>query len=165
MPGAIAMNLHGPGTIRETNGIITNFTNPNPIWISIILTFVKILWWGRNRDRAYHITPKVFQLILQLILEFWLNRGVDGFRISGIPYFFEDPDLRDEPDLSEPEYTFGLERNVELLYDIRAFVDDWTVVNNSTSKYVSVSSHRPWWKDFSEFLRNYLRFSHFSIFW
>ena len=23
----------------------------------------------------------------------------------------------------------------------------------------------PWWKYFSEFLRNYLRFSHFSIFW
>ena len=25
--------------------------------------------------------------------------------------------------------------------------------------------YKPWWKYFSEFLRNYFRFSHFSIFW
>ena len=30
--------------------------------------------------------------------------------------------------------------------------------------FVSADLNKPWWKYFSEFLRNYLRFSHFSIF-
>ena len=30
-------------------------------------------------------------------MQFWLNRGVAGFRLDAIPTLFEDPELRDEP--------------------------------------------------------------------
>ena len=38
-------------------------------------------------------------------LEFWLNRGVDGFRLDAINTLFEDPDLRDNPPLPTPRVT------------------------------------------------------------
>jgi len=31
-------------------------------------------------------------------MQFWLNRGVAGFRLDAIPELFEDPQLRDEPE-------------------------------------------------------------------
>ena len=36
-------------------------------------------------------------LWLQRILRFWLDRGVDGFRVVNVQYMFEDADLRNEP--------------------------------------------------------------------
>lgn len=31
------------------------------------------------------------------VLTYWLDFGVDGFRMDAIPSLFEDPELRDEP--------------------------------------------------------------------
>ena len=33
---------------------------------------------------------------LEKILNFWLDHGVDGFRIDAVPHFFEDPLFRDD---------------------------------------------------------------------
>jgi glycosidase len=35
--------------------------------------------------------------MFQGILDFWLNRGVDGFNVRDAGYLYEDYDLRDEP--------------------------------------------------------------------
>ena len=37
------------------------------------------------------------------VLTFWLDLGVDGFRVDAVSYLLEDPDLRDEP--KNPEYS------------------------------------------------------------
>ena len=34
---------------------------------------------------------------IQEILRFWLNKGVDGFRVIKVMHLFEDADLRNEP--------------------------------------------------------------------
>ena len=39
------------------------------------------------------------------------------------------------------------------------------IANTSCYCISLISARPPWWKYFSEFLRNYLRLSHFSIFW
>jgi alpha-glucosidase len=39
------------------------------------------------------------------VLRFWLERGVDGFRIDAIDRLLKDPELRDDPPATEP---FGL---------------------------------------------------------
>src|SRR4051812_22440539 len=39
------------------------------------------------------------------VFRFWLERGVDGFRIDAIARLLKDPELRDDPPASEP---FGL---------------------------------------------------------
>ena len=31
------------------------------------------------------------------ILKFWIDKGVDGFRMDAVPFMFEDPNFRDEP--------------------------------------------------------------------
>ena len=36
-------------------------------------------------------------LAIENVLQFWLNRGVDGFRIDAVAHLLEDPQLRDEP--------------------------------------------------------------------
>jgi alpha-glucosidase len=42
---------------------------------------------------------------MQDALRFWLDRGVDGFRIDAAPLFFKDPEWRDNP--PNPEYRAG----------------------------------------------------------
>jgi alpha-glucosidase len=37
------------------------------------------------------------------VLQFWLDRGVDGFRVDAIHHLFEDPDCRDNP--PNPDWT------------------------------------------------------------
>ena len=39
------------------------------------------------------------------VIRFWLDRGVDGYRIDAIDRLLKDPDLRDDPPANEP---FGL---------------------------------------------------------
>lgn len=39
------------------------------------------------------------------VLRFWLDRGVDGFRIDTVNWYFHDALLRDQPPVHEPYYT------------------------------------------------------------
>jgi alpha-glucosidase len=69
-------------------------------------------------------------------LEFWLNRGVDGFRLDAVNTLFEDLELRDNPALPEPCHTitgvytqeFVHNRRLPEVHDalrrVRAFVEE-----------------------------------------
>ena len=48
--------------------------------------------------------PEVERRMLST-LAFWLDRGVDGFRLDAVNTLFEDPELRDNPPLSAPRVT------------------------------------------------------------
>ncbi|XP_046740865.1 maltase 1-like [Diprion similis] len=69
------------------------------------------------------------------ILDFWLDRGVDGFYINGVPYFLEDDDLTDNP-TGSLIHTFGLADNVGLLSKFRERIDTWVLRNNNITKFV-----------------------------
>ncbi len=43
--------------------------------------------------------PQVQQELLDIV-QFWLERGVDGFRLDTINFYFHDPELRDNPPLA-----------------------------------------------------------------
>jgi alpha-glucosidase len=70
-------------------------------------------------------------------VRFWLERGVDGFRLDAINWLFEDPDLRDNPVLptlrfgSDTEYEQELKYNRDLpethdvLRRLRSLVDEY----------------------------------------
>jgi alpha-glucosidase len=78
--------------------------------------------------------PEVEQRMLD-VLGFWLDRGVDGFRLDAVNTLFEDVALRDNPLLDEPRltltgvdsqrpvYTRGLPELHDTLRRIRAFVE------------------------------------------
>jgi alpha-glucosidase len=69
------------------------------------------------------------------VLGFWLDRGVDGFRLDAVNALFEDVELRDTPPLAEPIltltgvdtleslYTRGLPELHDTLRRLRRFVD------------------------------------------
>ena len=68
-------------------------------------------------------------------LAFWLDRGVDGFRLDAVNTLFEDPEFRDNPPLCTPRvtltgvftqdfiYTRRLPEVHEVLRRLRAFAD------------------------------------------
>lgn len=70
---------------------------------------------------------------------FWLERGVDGFRVDAVDFFMRDPQLRSNPPVSVrpatiPVKPFGLQRHVHdmmhedvrlVLERLRSLVDDY----------------------------------------
>lgn len=68
-------------------------------------------------------------------MRFWLDRGVAGFRLDAIPTLFEDPDLRDEPEVGgvnaqgDPNlreiYTANLPRVHEVMRRMRAMASSY----------------------------------------
>ncbi|XP_048507835.1 maltase A1-like [Athalia rosae] len=69
------------------------------------------------------------------VLDFWLEKGVDGFYVSSVPHFFEDENFADNPTNSLTS-TFGLAENVALLHIFREHIDSWATNNNSSSKFL-----------------------------
>ena len=86
-----------------------NESNPGGLpnnWLSV---FRGSAWeWSEARGQFYYHAftkeqpdlnyrnPAVRQEMIH-ILNFWIDKGVDGFRMDAVPFLFEDPSLRDEP--------------------------------------------------------------------
>ena len=79
--------------------------------------------------------PEVFTAILDVI-RFWLDRGVDGFRVDVIGLMMKDPEFRDEPpnstwngvnpfDSLEHIYTANLPEVHDLIRQMRAVLDSY----------------------------------------
>ena len=75
-------------------------------WVSV---FRGSAWeWSERRGQFYYHAftkeqpdlnyrnPAVRQEMLD-ILTFWIEKGVDGFRMDAVPFLFEDSKFRDEP--------------------------------------------------------------------
>ncbi|KAL9974106.1 hypothetical protein ACROYT_G011107 [Oculina patagonica] len=71
------------------------------------------------------------------ILMFWLDRGVDGFRVDAVPHLVEDSKFRDEPTKSEYDplhpqyshlehiYTKDVDDNHKIVQEWRALLDKY----------------------------------------
>lgn len=85
-------------------------------------------------------------------MEFWLDRGVLGFRIDALKHLFEVEDLRDEPYLPGKENSTKYEdldhicttdqpEVYSIIQDWREFAINYTIRKNlKTSMYVNDSS-------------------------
>jgi alpha-glucosidase len=60
-------------------------------------------FYPEQPDLDWH-NPEVVEA-MQAVVRFWMDRGVDGFRIDAIDRLMKDPQLRDDPRSDEP---FGL---------------------------------------------------------
>lgn len=56
---------------------------------------------GSQPDLNFH-NPDVQDAVLDTV-KFWLDRGVDGFRLDTVNYYFHDKELRDNPPLPKDE--------------------------------------------------------------
>lgn len=68
---------------------------------------------------------------------YWLNKGVDGFRVDAVPHLFESNTFADEPlsgatvDKSDWNYlshiyTKDQPETVDFVYQLREFIDNYT---------------------------------------
>ncbi|XP_055843720.1 maltase A2-like [Episyrphus balteatus] len=92
------------------------------------------------------------------VLKFWLDRGIDGFRIDAIPYFFEtlneNGTYTDEPvsgETSDPNsnkylkhlYTRDQPENVGLIAEWRQFVDNYTREHGGDERILFAEAYSP----------------------
>jgi alpha-glucosidase len=69
------------------------------------------------------------------VLDFWMKRGVAGFRIDAVSRLFEDPEMRDDP--YKPGYNAYGDRNIQHKYtdDLPGVHDVLKEVRRTVSKY------------------------------
>ncbi|XP_046668931.1 maltase 2-like [Homalodisca vitripennis] len=118
---------------------VTNQRSPPNNWISI---FTGPTWtWNEERGQYYlhnfdkkqpdlnYRNPAVVQE-MDDVIRFWLDLGVDGFRVDAVPFLFEDEELRDEPTREDGQldhiYTQNLPETFELLRRWADIVYDYT---------------------------------------
>ena len=124
-------------------------TAPNN-WLSV---FGGSAWQWDGRRQQYYLhnflssqpdlnfhNPEVRRALLN-VARFWLDKGVDGFRLDTINFYFHDKELRDNPPLKPEErnaivaptvnpynyqnhlYSKNQDENLEFLQELRALLD------------------------------------------
>lgn len=122
--------------------------NPPNNWLSI---FEGMAWEWESRRKQYYQhnflvsqpdfnfhNPEVRKWLLSNV-RFWLERGVDGFRLDTVNYYFHDQQLRNNPPRKEavehppvnPYYmqdhvhSISQPENIDFVEDLRALLDEF----------------------------------------
>jgi alpha-glucosidase len=92
-------------------------------------------FYKEQPDLNWH-NPAVEKRMFQTV-RFWMNRGVDGFRLDAVNYLFEDPRLRDNPVLPELRPGSTTEHLQDLKYnrDLPELHDVMLRLRRFTDKY------------------------------
>ncbi|XP_076294286.1 alpha-glucosidase [Lasioglossum baleicum] len=89
------------------------------------------------------------------VLQFWLNRGVEGFRIDAINHMFEDTRFLNEPSANRPDlpvddydsldhtYTKNQPETYQVLSSWRKLLDDHSNRTNSDRKVILTEAYAP----------------------
>ena len=133
-------------------------------WISI---FTGPAWtWNEERKQFYYhqfasaqpdlnYRDPILRKEMENVLTFWLDRGVDGFRIDAIIHLFEDALLRDEPRSNRPGvlpddydylihlYTKDQDEIYNLTSSWRQLMDKHSETHKSDKKYAIVEAGSP----------------------
>jgi alpha-glucosidase len=72
-------------------------------WVEARQQFYLHTFHVRQPDLNWH-NPQVRKAMLDM-LRYWLEMGVDGFRVDAVPFMGKDPEYRDEP--ANPHYVNG----------------------------------------------------------
>ena len=77
--------------------------------------------------------------LFQDVIRFWISaQGVDGFRMDAVPFLFEDPEFRDEPESGKPDipdeddygfldhiYTFNLPQVYDMIHQFNDVISEF----------------------------------------
>uniref|UniRef100_V5I8D9 alpha-glucosidase n=1 Tax=Anoplophora glabripennis TaxID=217634 RepID=V5I8D9_ANOGL len=95
--------------------------------------------------------PKVVEAMKD-VLRYWLDFGVDGFRVDAVPYLFEDPEFKDEPlidgctDVTNKNcldhiYTKDLPPTYDMIYEFREVLDNFTETNKVDTRVMMTEAY------------------------
>ncbi len=89
------------------NNWLSVFGGPAWEWDGVRKQYYMHNFLASQPDLNFH-NPEV-QAALLKVVEFWLKRGVDGFRLDTVNYFFHDRELRDNPAMVKDDDAPGLD--------------------------------------------------------
>lgn len=141
--------------------IVNGVRKPPNNWLSI---FKGSAWeWNSQRGQYYYhqfaigqpdlnYRNKDLRQAMNDVLTFWMDRGVEGFRVDAILHLFEDEKLRDEPRSNIPNvpvdeylylnhiYTRDLNETYEIARDWRNLLDDYASKHKTDSMFLIVEA-------------------------
>ncbi|XP_046471324.1 alpha-glucosidase-like [Neodiprion pinetum] len=144
------------GTKLENGTIV-----PPNNWVSV---FGGYAWSWRSERQAYYLhqfaeeqpdlnyrNEYVVQEMKDII-EFWLDRGVDGFRVDAIPYLYEDESFPDEPlsgtTDSPTNYSYTLHyytqdqaETYEMVAQWRQLLDDYSFKTDNITRVLMMEAY------------------------
>ncbi|XP_014208339.1 alpha-glucosidase-like [Copidosoma floridanum] len=157
--------------------IVNGSRQPPNNWVNV---FYGSAWtWNEERQEYYlhqfapeqpdfnYRNEKVVEEMKD-ILRFWLDKGVDGFRIDAIPHLYEIEDLRDEPlsgTTSDPKsygytihmYTNALRETYEMVSQWRDVMDEYE--NKGDTRIIVIEAYA----NMSKTMDYYLYRAHFPF--
>ena len=103
--------------------------------------------FGSFQPDLNYRNPEVVEA-MHSILRFWLDKGIDGFRIDAVPFLLEDPLLRDEaknPDPADPSDYQSLIHNYTQNYPgIHNITRGWrSVINEYDDRVIIGEAYAP----------------------
>ncbi len=123
------------------NNWLSIFGGPGWEWDGVRKQYYMHNFLGSQPDLNFH-NPDVQDAMLGTV-KFWLDRGVHGFRLDTVNYYFHDEQLRDNPPMVYDPDSTGLEtdtnpysmqhhlydksqpENIEFLKRLRALLDEY----------------------------------------
>ena len=141
--------------------IVNGVRKPPNNWLSI---FKGSAWeWNQKRGQYYYhqfaigqpdlnYRSKDLNQAMKDVLKFWMDRGVEGFRVDAILHLFEDEQLRDEPKSNIPNvpedewlyldhiYTRNLNETYEVAQAWRNLLDDYAKKHKTDAKFMIVEA-------------------------
>ncbi|TGZ48060.1 Alpha-glucosidase [Temnothorax longispinosus] len=110
---------------------------------NMVSAFGRSAWTWREERQAYylhHFTPEQPDLNYENenlnVLRFWLDKGVDGFRVDAVPHLCEDVRFLDEPLTGDPDpevygytykiYTEDQPRTYEIVKEWREVLNEYS---------------------------------------
>ncbi|KAF5302839.1 hypothetical protein FQA39_LY02019 [Lamprigera yunnana] len=143
------------------DGVGENNASPPNNWISI---FKYSAWNYSDVRKQFYLhqfaaeqpdlnyqNPKVVEE-MKNVLRFWLDKGVDGFRMDAVPYLFEDEKFEDEPlsnlttnpddyEYLEHIYTKDLPGTFDMIYVWREYIDNYTSEKGGDARIMMTESY------------------------
>nr|CAD7263971.1 unnamed protein product [Timema shepardi] len=131
------------------DGKVDNETGERSVPNNWVSAFEGSAWsWNEDRQQYYYHVFTVEQPDLNYrneflvedmknVMRYWLDMGVDGFRVDSVPHLFEDTKFLDEPLSHDPNalegdydslvhiYTQNLPETYDMVYQFRAVVDEY----------------------------------------
>jgi maltose alpha-D-glucosyltransferase/alpha-amylase len=100
-----------PEKYQDARIIFKDFETSNWAWDAVAKSYYWHRFYSHQPDLNYD-NPAVREAVLG-VLEFWLNLGVDGFRLDAVPYLYEREGTNCE----------NLPQTHQFLKDLRAYID------------------------------------------
>ncbi|NHT76357.1 alpha-glucosidase [Rhizobiaceae bacterium CRRU44] len=110
------------------NNWLSIFGGPAWEWDGVRRQYYLHNFLGSQPDLNFH-NPDVQEAVLDTV-RFWLERGVDGFRLDTVNYYFHDKELRDNPPLGLGDDGPGLDAPDVNPYGMQSHLYDKTQPEN-----------------------------------